>query len=149
MTTEFEQRLQDAIERHGHPGSVVVVRNDQAYGPRVKLTCKLCPGETYIPYERPTWLDDKDEAAEMTAQAKYIQELMDLETTDSARATILLGPFGAMALIGLVQLATRHPDLDKKIKDVARDIVRQLSPLFTGTPGEEIIRRGGHPEFDL
>lgn len=146
-TTEFDQRLQDAIERHGHKGDVIVTVNDQAYGPRVKLTCKVCPGETYIPYARPSWMDDPEEAEDLAEEVAYLRVLMQAEAAGE-RTTMKLGPFTAMALIGLLQLATRHPDLDKAILDAARSIVRALEPLFTGTPGEDIIRKGSHPEFD-
>lgn len=76
-----------------------------------------------------------------------MRRLIDLERAGE-RTTISIGPFGAMTLIGLLQLATRHPDLARTTKDIARDVVQQLAPLFVGTEGEEIIRRGGHPEFD-
>lgn len=80
-------------------------------------------------------------------QVAYMRRLIELEEA-GARTTITIGPFGAMVLIGLLQLSTRHPDLDRRTKDMARGVVQQLAPLFTGTPGEEIVRRGGHPEFD-
>jgi len=88
--------------------------------------------------------DADDDEQELVA---YMRQLMDMEKAGE-RTTIVLGPFGAMALIGFLQLGTRHPYIDAPLKNVARDIVQQLQPLFAGTLGEEIIRRGGHPEFD-
>ena len=77
----------------------------------------------------------------------YMRTLRKLEA-DGERTTITIGPYGAMMIIGLVQLSTRHPDVDKELRQIARDFVHQLEPLFAGTIGEEIIKRGNHPEFD-
>lgn len=63
-------------------------------------------------------------------------------------AVISIGPFTALTLIGMLQLATRHPDMSKIQKTMVRDIIDQMRPLFVGTSGEEIIRRGDHPEWD-
>jgi hypothetical protein len=88
--------------------------------------------------------DDNDEAAHLA----YVMRLHEIEHAGE-RTTISIGPFSAITLIGLLQLSTRHPDASRTVKDVARDIVRQLEPLFAGTEGEEIVRRGSHPEWDV
>lgn len=124
--------------QHKHPDDLDVIQHPN-YGPRVKLKCRVCPAETYV---RIVPVDPEEEA-----QVAYMRRLIELETSGE-RTTFTLGPFGAITLIGLLQMATRHPDLSWRIKDVARDIITQLQPIFAGTPGEEIIRRGNHPEFD-
>lgn len=86
-----------------------------------------------------------DEAALLA----YMQQLIGIENDpDSEPATLRIGPYTAIVLIGALQLATRHPTMSPKMRRVLRGIVDQLKPLFAGTPGEEIIRRGEHPEFD-
>lgn len=77
----------------------------------------------------------------------YMKRLTDLEQAGD-RTTIVIGPFSAIVIIGLVQLATRHPDMSKRMKDIGRDFVQQLEPLFADTVGEEIVNRGKHPEWD-
>jgi hypothetical protein len=80
-------------------------------------------------------------------QVEYMKKLIDLEMAGE-RTEVRIGPFTAITIIGLLQLSTRHPEMSRRMKDAARDFIRQMEPLFTGTPGEEIIRRGNHPEFD-
>lgn len=86
---------------------------------------------------------DADEAA----QVAYMHQLIDAERRGE-RTTLVVGPFTAMTMIGLLQLATRHPGMLAGQLKVARDIIDQFHPLFAGTPGAELIRRGGHPDFD-
>lgn len=64
------------------------------------------------------------------------------------RHPVQVGPFTAMRMIGLLQMATRHPDLDGGQRQLVRQFVAMMAPLFTGTPGEAIIAMGWHPEFD-
>ena len=135
-----------AVGMHKHPKDVEVIQHPN-YGPRVKLVCRLCPGETYVNIETGDPEIGPDPLTEEEKQVAYMRQLIDLEK-DGKRTTIVIGPFSAMTIIGLIQLATRHPDMEKRTKDIARDFIRQLEPLFSGTEGEEIIRRGGHPEFD-
>lgn len=87
---------------------------------------------------------------EAEEEKQFVEYMVTLAESERAgeKATIVIGPFAAMIIIGLIQLSTRHPDMEKRSKDIARDFIRQLEPLFVGTLGEEIIRRGGHPEFD-
>lgn len=65
------------------------------------------------------------------------------------RTMIAIGPYSAFSLICLLQLATRHPEVSPMIKRYARDVARQLYPLFAGTPGEQLIKKGEHPEWDV
>ena len=53
-----------------------------------------------------------------------------------------------MNLIGALQMVTRHPGIEPPMRKIMRELVNQFRPMFAGTPGEEIINRGDHPEFD-
>lgn len=104
-------------------------------------------GSVHIPgewVEHPVVFMEPDEA-EMIS---YMKRLYEMEAAGDRGATVTMGPFTAISLIGMFQLVTRHPELSGKHKEMARSIIRQLEPLFVGTPGEEIVRRGNHPEFD-
>jgi hypothetical protein len=79
---------------------------------------------------------------------EWLKRLVELEKAGE-RTTVALGPFTAYTIIGALQLAMRHPDQSPKIRQVLRDFVHQFEPLFAGTPGEETIRRGMHPEWDV
>jgi hypothetical protein len=79
---------------------------------------------------------------------EYTMELVRLEKAGE-RATLVIGPYTAITMIGLLQMATRHPGMAGQMRQIVADIIEQLAPLFAGTPGEEMIRRGGHPEFDV
>lgn len=78
---------------------------------------------------------------------KYLAELIEAERAGE-RGTLEIGPFAAFTLISMLQLVTRHPGLSPAQKEMARGLGRQLEPWFVGTPGEELIRRGSHPEWD-
>lgn len=80
--------------------------------------------------------------------ADWVRSLIELEKSGE-RTTITLGPFSAFTLIGLLQLATRHPEMSPSIRKTAQDIYRQLYPLFKGTRGEEVLYKGEHPEWDV
>lgn len=66
-----------------------------------------------------------------------------------AKATISVGPFTAFCMISTLQLANRHPALNGSMRTQIRSVVDQLKPLFVGTPAEELINRGDHPEWDV
>lgn len=80
--------------------------------------------------------------------ADYVRELMEMEKAGE-RTTIVIGPYSAFSLVGLLQLATRHPELPPNLRAVAQGIYRQLYPLFKGTRGEEALFKGEHPEWDV
>ena len=64
-------------------------------------------------------------------------------------ATIQIGPFTAICLIGALQLAMRHPEIGGgQLRDLQR-IIDQLAPAFEGTPGAEVVRRGSDPTQDV
>ena len=61
---------------------------------------------------------------------------------------IKVHPFSALMVIGALQLVTRHPGVDDVVKKPVLNVIDQLSTIFTGTIGEEIIRRGNDPTQD-
>jgi len=79
---------------------------------------------------------------------EYMRKLIEMEQ-EGERTTIQLGPYTAMTMIGALQLATRHPSMAGLPVKVLRDLVDQFKPFFEGTPGEELIKRGEHPEWDV
>lgn len=85
--------------------------------------------------------DEKLEAEQM----EYMRLLWDLEQSGE-RTTLVIGPYTAMTLIGALQFVTRHVDGNPR-KELRR-FVDSLRTLFVGTPGEEIVNRGDHPEWD-
>lgn len=78
---------------------------------------------------------------------EHVRKLMELEKAGE-RTTLVIGPFAAFLLIGVLQFGTRDPNMSGYQREVLRGLARQLEPLFTGTPVEESIRQGYHPEFD-
>jgi hypothetical protein len=78
----------------------------------------------------------------------YIKQLIDLEKAGE-RCPVEVGPYSALAIIGALQLATHHPDMAPKTRQIIQSFYRQFYPLFEGTPGEEIVRKGEHPEWDV
>lgn len=91
-----------------------------------------------------------DTTSEQEAPAElvdWMKKLMELEQAGE-RTTIAIGPYTAITMIGALQIATRHPSMHGLGVTVLRDVVDQFKPLFKDTPGEDIIKRGEHPEFD-
>jgi hypothetical protein len=78
---------------------------------------------------------------------EYMKQLAALEA-DGARASIEIGPFSAMILVGALQLATRHPGTTETQRARMNHLVEQFRPWFVGTPGEDIMRMGADPELD-
>jgi hypothetical protein len=80
----------------------------------------------------------------------YLMRLADLEEQQpDERATITVGPFTAFTLIGALQLAMRHPGFSPVQTDLVGQVIDQLRPLFAGTPGEQLLRLGDDPAFDI
>lgn len=79
---------------------------------------------------------------------KAIAELAQLEQSgDYEPAPVLLGPFTAYILIGVLQLAWRHPELSATHKQIIESIARPLSKLF-GPPLSDSIELGWDPAYD-
>ena len=79
---------------------------------------------------------------------EYLKQLMELET-EGERTQISIGPYTAFLTISALQLAGRHPAMHGTGVAAIRRMVDQLMPLFAGTYGEQLIRMGEHPEFDV
>ncbi len=78
----------------------------------------------------------------------YIKTLMSLER-EGERTTLVIGPFAAFSLIGMLQLVTRHPEIGPGQLTIARSIIDDLTTLFQGTQGEELVEAGNNPELDV
>lgn len=78
---------------------------------------------------------------------EYMNELHDLEV-QGARREVVFGPFTAMVLIGMLQLATRHPSVPERQREQVAAVIDQFRPWFAGTPGEHMIDMGNDPELD-
>jgi len=80
----------------------------------------------------------------------YVVGIAESERDGTAdRATLCVGPFTAFCMIAALQVAVRHPVVSGSMKTTLRSIVDQLKPWFDGTPVEEALRRGDHPEWDV
>jgi len=83
------------------------------------------------------------------AAIEYLARLYEIERDpDHERAVLFIGPYSAFVMIGTLQLATRHPGLSPTHLELLAEIIDQLRPLFTGTPGEALIRLGDDPAND-
>ena len=81
---------------------------------------------------------------------EYVHRLAQVERTPGhEKATVMMGPFTAFTVIGALQLATRHPDFSEAQAALIGDVVKQLKPLFAGTPGEVLLEVGSEPAFDV
>lgn len=81
--------------------------------------------------------------------AEYIASLFRAEQDGTAeKAQITMGPATAFVAIGAWQLAMRHPDFSDLHHHMIGHLIGQLTPLFAGTLGEEILELGNHPEHD-
>lgn len=79
----------------------------------------------------------------------YLARLYEIERDpDHERAVLFIGPYSAFVMIGALQLATRHPDMSPTHRQFLAEVIDQLRPLFTGTPGEPLIRLGDDPAND-
>lgn len=79
--------------------------------------------------------------------AAYMKRLHELEVSGE-RQTVAFGPFTAIVLIGLLQFATRHPDVSEEHRAMIGSVIDQFRPWFAGTMGEQIIDMGNDPALD-
>jgi hypothetical protein len=82
------------------------------------------------------------------AATAWIRELWRLEQRGD-RTTLAVGPYTAFIVIGVLQLATRHPRLPPGHRLVADEFIGQLRTLFDGTPGAAMIAAGDEPARDV
>lgn len=78
---------------------------------------------------------------------EYLARLRDLEVAGE-RQYVAFGPYTAMAVIGALQLATRHPSMTDGQRAELAAVIDQFRPWFEGTPGEHLIDMGNDPELD-
>lgn len=80
----------------------------------------------------------------------YIKTLfMEEEAPGCEKALVSMGPATSFVLIGALQLATRHPEFSPGHCRMVGSVIDQLRKMFAGTPGEELLLLGDHPEFDI
>lgn len=86
----------------------------------------------------------------MTDHEQFVESMKDLWNLEAAgeRTTLTIGPFSAITMIGALQLAMRHPEMSTFQRGILAEFIDQMRPMFAGTSGEEIIRRGDDPAFD-
>lgn len=77
----------------------------------------------------------------------YMERLVEDEVA-GVRQQIAFGPYTAMVVIGALQLATRNPYMDDRMRALLGSVVDQFRPWFTGTLGEHLIDKGNDPEQD-
>lgn len=87
---------------------------------------------------------NRPDEAELLA---YMEQVHDLEL-DGERREVAFGPYTALVVIGMLQLATRHPGITDRQRVEVGAVVDQFRPWFAGTPGEHIIDMGNDPELD-
>lgn len=84
----------------------------------------------------------------MDTDLQWVHRLAHLEKAGE-RTELHIGPFTAWTLIGMIQLAARHPNFEgSPLMEIAHGFVDQFAPLFAGTPGEALIAKGWDPDFD-
>jgi hypothetical protein len=80
--------------------------------------------------------------------AQMATELRVLE--EDGPLGLIVTPTRAFQLIGVLQLALRHPDLPDSARAAAEEMVESLSEIFTECPGIcEVIARGNDPNQDV
>lgn len=80
----------------------------------------------------------------------YAHELRHLEGKGMT-VRLVLSPVQAMALVGALQLALRHPDVKSGVRLAVEMIVAWVQSEFlqyAASHVQEVIRRGGLEEFD-
>lgn len=64
-------------------------------------------------------------------------------------AIMVLQPGDLFRIVGLLQLASRHPQLDRSNRETIRDIITTAREYFAECPTVlDVIRRGGNPRED-
>jgi len=81
--------------------------------------------------------------------ALVVDEITRITAT---RVPIILGPIApaqGLELVGLLQLATRHPSLGPRARYLARHLIDELREYFADAPATlDLIRRGDDPAQD-
>lgn len=76
--------------------------------------------------------------------------MRDLAAREAAgeRHLVLLGPFTVMLMIGLLQMTTRHPEVQDAHKVLAGQFVQMFGQVFDGTYGAILVEQGNDPAYD-
>jgi len=77
----------------------------------------------------------------MTPEDISIAELVaDMRQLDGRPFTVQIGAFAAYALLGVIQLAWRHPGLSEMEKDLILRVGEQLEQGITSAGASELIQ---------
>jgi hypothetical protein len=79
-------------------------------------------------------------AADENALKNYMRHLARVEREGCPPIPLDIGPWTAMTVILGLQLAMDHPEVGGELRRTLEGFVNQLSVVFDGTPGEQIIR---------
>jgi hypothetical protein len=80
----------------------------------------------------------------------WLKSIAELEQDPAChKATITMGPWSAFIAIAAWQLAMRHPDFSMAHAELVGNLIEQLSALFDGTPGAELLGLGSDPARDV
>lgn len=65
-----------------------------------------------------------------------------IDENRGARIPVEIGPYSAFTMIGALQLAWRHPDMEGRTRDLIRGFGEQLQAAFTGGVLEPLLETG-------
>jgi len=78
------------------------------------------------------------------AMAAEIQRKQDTDNME-----LVLRPFSVLQLVGLVQLALRHPGVSQPLRETAEKFIGGAREYFADSPAVlETIERGSDPQYD-
>lgn len=86
------------------------------------------------------------------SEADDLEAIKQLAIAEQAgeRHSIPIGPFTAFTMIGMLQLVTRHPDIENGQLAIARSVIESLAKGFKHNPAiMDLIRRGNDPAHDV
>jgi hypothetical protein len=75
--------------------------------------------------------------------------LMEMNDPENNKGTFQLGPFTAFTLVGLLQLTSRHPGLNRTQRNLVKQIIDQIIASFEGHPAHAVLLLGNNPDNDV
>jgi len=86
----------------------------------------------------------------MAIEEQTLLENATLELAARSHGHFALAPASMMALVGLIQLALRHPNAGGVTAEVGREFILAVQEHFRESPNVlELIRRGDDPNYDV
>lgn len=68
---------------------------------------------------------------------------------ENCRIPFTAGPFTTFVMIGALQLAMRHPNMNEWQREMLRQVTDQLKEPFRDTPVWDLLNRGDDPANDV